>query len=363
MLLDPYQTSDTANLLQGTDGEDILHGTLFDDDITGLGGSDDLYGDAGDDVLFSGAGTDVLSGGPGNDRLVGEAGVNFLFGDEGDDVFWAIGGVNYILDLGQSDTLALTETSHAFVGPADAGTVLFSDLGFDRLHSFMDSTGRTWIGSREFEPVWSSSGEFLFTQSTAGVLLSEGAAMLTITDRTGESVFASAFMFSGPGSDTLVGSTGDDYQAGGDGFDFLLSSAGADTLDGGADIDIVSYYGSENGVAVALDGLADNTGGAIGDVLIDIEGLYGSQADDTLVGGTGDNILEGKSGNDLILGGSDVALADLQKALTPSAEAWLLQKLGIPVQDAPPEVPGASSAVVDPDPILLEDGGLGIFIA
>jgi len=66
------------DLLFGGDGNDILYGG---------DGSDQLNGGAGDDFLDGGSGNDILMGGEGNDTLRGGAGLNVLQGGAGDDTY------------------------------------------------------------------------------------------------------------------------------------------------------------------------------------------------------------------------------------------------------------------------------------
>ena len=98
-----------------------------------------------------------------------------------------------------------------------------------------------------------------------------------------------------PGPDTIMGTSGDDWLAGG---------AGADTIDGGAGMDWVSYYGSDVGVNVDLSPGGVNRGGhAEGDVLKNIENVYGSMHNDVVTGGISDNMLLGNQGDDMLAGG------------------------------------------------------------
>src|SRR5262249_57091813 len=100
---------------------------------------------------------------------------------------------------------------------------------------------------------------------------------------------------------TLTGDAGDDW---------LEGRGGADTLNGGAGLDSASYFYSTAGVRVSLVAGAVNTGGhAQGDVLSNIENLFGSGFNDTLTGNTGDNWLTGGGGADALNGGAGVDTA------------------------------------------------------
>jgi Ca2+-binding RTX toxin-like protein len=125
------------------------------------------------------------------------------------------------------------------------------------------------------------------------------------------------------GSDLLYGDAGDDALNGGNGIDDLEGGAGNDTLDGGADFDFASYVVATSAVTVSLAVSGpQNTGGGGTDTLIAIEGLIGSDFNDTLTGDGGNNILDGGGGRDVLHGasGNDIvqvsAAADFDAAET-----------------------------------------------
>ncbi|MGP1273038.1 MAG: LamG-like jellyroll fold domain-containing protein, partial [Phycisphaerales bacterium] len=85
------------------------------------------------------------------------------------------------------------------------------------------------------------------------------------------------------GADTLLGGHGDDILRGGDGDDILAGNSGQDTLDGGDGHDIADYSSATGPVQVdvTLDGVAQDTGTDGVDTLTSIEGVVGSDHDDT----------------------------------------------------------------------------------
>ena len=95
------------------------------------------------------------------------------------------------------------------------------------------------------------------------------------------------------------GLNGADINAGA-GNDTLEGGAGADELFGDAGSDTASYIGSPDGVIVSLITGTGLNGDAAGDVLVDIENLFGSVHDDALTGDDGDNALSGSAGNDAL---------------------------------------------------------------
>ncbi|MFD1808606.1 hypothetical protein ACFSHQ_12295 [Gemmobacter lanyuensis] len=87
------------------------------------------------------------------------------------------------------------------------------------------------------------------------------------------------------GNDALIGGAGQNYLDGGDGDDLLAGGDGTDSLIGGAGFDIVSYERSTAGVIVSLTIRSlQLTVGAGRDLLNGIEGLIGSDFNDSLKG-------------------------------------------------------------------------------
>jgi hypothetical protein len=111
-------------------------------------------------------------------------------------------------------------------------------------------------------------------------------------DADGESV--------GDGDDVILAGAGDDTLAGG---------AGADTLSGGGGLDIADYSASDAAVNVDLSTGTYSGGHATGDIGSGMDGIIGSDFNDTLTGydgifdgGTTTNYIDGGAGNDVIDG-------------------------------------------------------------
>jgi Ca2+-binding RTX toxin-like protein len=136
-------------------------------------------------------------------------------------------------------------------------------------------------------------------------------------------------LIGGTGNDTLIGGIGKDVLSGGmgndslfgaEGDDTLIGGAGADTLDGGSGLDVIDYSASAGAVNVNLGTMTATGGDATGDVLSGVDGIIGSDFDDTLIGfdgvfdggtttniidgGAGDDFIDGRDGGDTLLGGS-----------------------------------------------------------
>jgi Ca2+-binding RTX toxin-like protein len=127
----------------------------------------------------------------------------------------------------------------------------------------------------------------------------------------------------GDGDDFLDGFLGDDLVSGGAGSDWVAGGLGNDTLDGGSGRSDYAYYKADvAGVqASLLTGIAiDGSGGT--DLLTGLEGLIGSNHNDTLTGDAGANKFAPYAGDDRIDGGGG---ADI--LLTVGANAGLLVDL------------------------------------
>jgi Ca2+-binding RTX toxin-like protein len=112
----------------------------------------------------------------------------------------------------------------------------------------------------------------------------------------------------GDDADELIGLDGDDKLYGNDGNDWLVGGLGADVMDGGAgDADAVDYRTSDIAVHVDLSDSRNNAGGALGDVIIDVEVVAGSNFDDGMLGDANSNLFSGGKGSDHFDGGAGIA--------------------------------------------------------
>lgn len=105
-------------------------------------------------------------------------------------------------------------------------------------------------------------------------------------------------LFGSDGNDTMIGGAGDDQFEGG---------PGTDTMTGGDGNDEIQHYGSQSPIQADLGAQTVTGGDATGDTISEMEGVVGSDFDDTLVGSEVDDSLSGYFGNDTLkgLGGND----------------------------------------------------------
>ena len=132
----------------------------------------------------------------------------------------------------------------------------------------------------------------------AGTGLGLTIDLLTPANNTGDAAGDSYFSI-----ENLRGSNFNDTLRGNGSGNFLNGGAGADILDGRGGIDYANYATAGGPITASLADQTINTGEAAGDTYTSIEGLYGSNFDDTLIGDGGDNFLRGNAGGDTLQGG------------------------------------------------------------
>ena len=141
----------------------------------------------------------------------------------------------------------------------------------------------------EQDPDWQPVPQCTNTDATAG--------NDTITGTAGKDILCG-----GGGSDTINGEGGNDIILGQGGNDQLTGGPGNDTLNGGPGPSDRALFAGSTGVMANLTTEFAKGGAALGmDVLLGIENLSGSSANDTLTGSaSAANVLSGLGGNDVL---------------------------------------------------------------
>ena len=132
------------------------------------------------------------------------------------------------------------------------------------------------------------------------------ADLLTPTNNTGA---AQSDVYDGT-IQGLRGTSDVDFLYGDNNNNQLEGGPGGDTLDGRLGFDYASYAHASGPVRANLGNQTSNLGEAAGDTYISIEGLRGSDYDDTLIGNNGNNFLAGGPGADYLTGNGGLDTAD-----------------------------------------------------
>lgn len=278
--------------LDGGDGNDTLRGQTGQDTLWGQDGNDALEGGDNDDLLYGGGGLDVLWGDDGNDSMEGGDHHDELFGGAGYDTLKGGDGDDALQGDGGNDLLEADAGDDTVMGGSGDDT-LYGGSGVD---GFAGEEGNDqFYVNDEYEQVVEAIG---FGNDTVLAQVSWAA------NDGGEIEHIIADTSTGTVDFNLQGNRFAQRLVGAAGFDTLEGRGGADTLDGGDGLDLASYLHSAVGVAINM-ALASQVGGeAQGDVYINMEGVRGSNFDDTLLGGVADDFFESLDGNDSLTGGA-----------------------------------------------------------
>ncbi|MEZ5925071.1 MAG: calcium-binding protein [Hyphomicrobiaceae bacterium] len=245
-------------ILIGNAKKNTLIGTAASDTIRGLGGNDILQGLQGNDLLYGGTGNDTLTGGDGHDKMWGDAGHDTMRGGSGNDTMEGGAG----------------------------NDKMYGDSGKDNLK-----------GGSGVDVLKAGADNDKLDGGTSNDKLYGGAGNDTLIGGSGNDL-----LDGGGDNDKLDGGSGDDTLKGNSGNDILYHSAGSDAFYGGSGTDTVSYANATSGVSIDLDTGA-TSGAASGDTFSSIEIIIGTQFDDALHGGAGDDTLYGGLDNDDLKGG------------------------------------------------------------
>ncbi|MBN8542831.1 MAG: hypothetical protein J0M34_01035 [Alphaproteobacteria bacterium] len=355
---DSITGSASNNLLDGGSGNDTLNGALGTDTLTGGAGSNRF-------VIHSRATTAVVTDYTDGNDTIDVSG--FLYATGFSDLTVAQAGADTTVSIvrpGGTFTLTLQNVAANTLGAgdfifnpnphyvlngtgaADVFTVNTNEIYSARVSGFNFSQGDRLdvaafgasvddISDISIEQIGSDS-VLTFPQINGNVatIVLQGITATNITNSyflSNHITYGSGSTYNGTGSaetingsvgadliygyagnDTINGGLGNDYILGGDnndslqgfyGNDELDGGNGADTLNGGSGVDIATYVYSSAAVNVNLATGTHSGGQAAGDVLIDIERVYGSQYNDTLTGSTGNDYLWGYNGSDSISAG------------------------------------------------------------
>ena len=343
---DTLRGSAGPNLLDGADGDDTLIGREGNDTLIGGGGfnyADYSYlADAngysfvrtGSNITVTGrlansgyTETDSLSlvdrfyasNGPDSitDLYAGQNG--FFQGRGGNDtitgniedvdlaVYWdRASNIRVHANLA-SGIVSISDSNDAQYSETDTLVTIngvFGGAGNDTLTG--NSLGNYFSGREGNDSIDGGAGAdmagFNIAKQAINVRMAEAGLTFTVDDGSGVDTLINIEAIDGTNyDDTIVGNSSDNALRGRNGFDLLDGGAGTDYADYFRSPDGVSITLAESGSTVAYDGWGSF------DLLTNIEGLYGTDSNDLLVGNSQNNVFRGRVGNDTIdgLGGSD----------------------------------------------------------
>lgn len=309
-----------------------------------------LTGSDGDDDLVGGFGPDILTGLAGRDRLFGGNGaVNQLQGGADDDEYYVTAAGDLVVEAENEgvDTVRTTlsqfalpsaverlifEGSGAFVGIGNAGDNLIRGAGGDDRLAGLAGNDHLDGGDGLDLADYSTAPGAVSINLRSGVALADGAG------GTDTLVSIEAVAVSGSGA-VVIGSDGGNLLLGGRGRDVLIGLNGDDVLVGGPGSanqmqggkgDDVYEVSATGDTLVELPGEGTDkvqTTLNIYSLTKEIEQLafvgngsfhgFGNELDNSLTGGSADDLLDGRGGNNMLDGGPGFDVADYRGA--PSA--------------------------------------------
>jgi len=293
------------NEIIGNDFNNILSGTIGNDWIEGRGGNDNLNGGASIDTLIGGTGNDIYIVDTLTDTIIEDA-------NEGTDtiqssVTFSLAALPNIENLTLQGT-AISGTGNEFnnsiTGNA-SNNVLTGGGGNDVLNG---GTGADSLTGGTGNDVYyiDNAGDTIIELSGEGTDTVYAYLDYSLVGINLENLYLYNTAVNGTGNgfnNTIIGNANNNILLGGDGNDYLRGGAGADTLNGETGIDSIDYSASNAGVTINLSTNSANGGDATGDIISNIENVYGSNYDDTLIGDSNNNLLYGRLGNDTMIGG------------------------------------------------------------
>ncbi|SIS50466.1 beta strand repeat-containing protein [Phaeovulum vinaykumarii] len=284
-------TSQVLEVLPSEPSNDVVVADDGNDSVRGGAGNDTLYGGNGNDTLDGGSDNDSLVGGQGDDHLIGNTGNDLLRGTWGNDILAGWGG-NDTLWGGDNDDSLYGSWGNDFLAGGSGDDLLLGGAGADTIYGGLgvDMVSYVDVG-----------GVLVNLTVGQGFLAAAGDVIGSVEGVTGSN---QADTLVGNADDNLlIGLNGNDALYGSNGDDTLIGGAGADTINGGVGTDIVDYSSSGAAVAINLATGSATGGDATGDSFTAMEGVVGTDHNDTLVGDTGDNILIGNAGSDRLYAG------------------------------------------------------------
>ena len=339
--------------IDGEGGDNLLVGYGGNDMLYAAEGNDTIYGDAGNDYIDAGDGANTIYGGEGNDEIYAGTGADQIDAGMGDDYIDAGDGSNIIvggegnndIHAGVGDDQISCGPGNDYIDAGDGNNIITSGAGDDTINA-CSGNDQIWGGAGQDEIYGGAGNDQLYDEGGASIIYGgEGNDWIQTTD-------GDAYLDGGAGDDTLLGGTANDTIYGGSGNDYLQGNGGSDsyifgrgdgsdiiqnyaddhstavdTLQLGANINEITVAQKNNDLQISIKETIDSvlildwfSGSAhqidqiqLSDgIVLDslhLEGkiantINGTDANETLVGGSFSDEIYGGAGNDLIYGGA-----------------------------------------------------------
>ncbi|MBB3329602.1 Ca2+-binding RTX toxin-like protein [Halomonas campaniensis] len=287
-------------LVRGGEGADTIDlSRVWDIDA-------EIHGGEGNDKIYLGGGNDLVYGGLGNDVIDATqnsgGGNNIIFGGRGDDIIH--GGSGDDLIFGGTGTLRQVDVE------VEGGTE--DGLRINASASRDDGNNRITTGNGNNLVFGGGGDDIIIGGDHADILFGDGG-QVTVTRSSPWTLHSVQYVDLGAGgNDRIFGGDGDDIIYGGPGDDILKGGKGNDTIFGGKGFDILFGDGSAFGIddTLADDQDFDFDGDTLKAIQWAFDGDYehgnntldGGTEDDLLFGGFGDSTINGGRGGDTIFG-------------------------------------------------------------
>lgn len=302
------------------DGNDYIDGNSRENGVSFADASEGVYVDLDQQRAYGSGGDDTLVnitdifGGDYDDTIYGLSNPDAFHryeGGMGDDYIEGRGSAAHRVEYVHADGSVFVDLAGGRAYGADGDDTL---VNIQRVKA--SDYDDTLLGSSDDQNVFRGMEGDDYIDGKSGtrdrVEYNSADGSVTVDLETGRSSGAD-------GNDTLLGIEhirGSEYDDSllGDGNDNVIDGrTGDDYIDGRGGYDYADYWSGWDGTSVVVDLSTGRSSGYFGnDTLVGIEGVYGSDAGDTIIGDSANNTISGYDGDDSIQGGAgdDYLLGD-----------------------------------------------------
>ncbi|SHF58961.1 Ca2+-binding protein, RTX toxin-related [Loktanella atrilutea] len=302
----PTSGVNSNEVLAGTDSDDLIYLGYGDDTgyadggddiVYGGGGGDRIYGGEGNDVLYGDDAPDVVDGGDGDDIIYGGdsgssvGGFDQLIGGAGDDKIYGGVGIDKIYGNGGDDAIYGGADTDPFIFGGDGSDIV--DGGDEQDNIYGNAGDDLLIGGNDKDILFGQEGDDILRPGIPAGSANAGGG------NTGNAVF---------GPDEVVGGFAN-TNAPDQGFDLI------DLSDNATAFQLEVNLNAQNNPLILIDQ------NQVLPTMIEMDGVIGTQAGDTIMGDATDNWLIGA-------GGGDAFEADIAPRLNGAQDAVLADRGG-----------------------------------